>query len=76
MNQDLILPLDFARSRPGPKDLREELFHQMSLSCKMPGTPSAFDKLLRERLARQLLVQLAAFLARCSSRMIWSTAER
>lgn len=27
MNPDLILPLDFACSRPGPKDLREELFH-------------------------------------------------
>ncbi|MEV5880904.1 ATP-binding protein [Streptomyces sp. NPDC052101] len=53
MNPDLILPLDFARSRPGPKDLREELFHQMNLSCKMPGTPTAFDKLLRETLPRR-----------------------
>ncbi|AXG83136.1 ATP-binding protein [Streptomyces paludis] len=53
MNPDLILPLDFARSRPGPKDLREELFHQMNLSCKMPGTPTAFDKLLRESLPRR-----------------------
>lgn len=53
MNPDLILPLDFARSRPGPKDLREELFHQMNLACKMPGTPTAFDKLLRETLPRR-----------------------
>ncbi|NEC14006.1 ATP-binding protein [Streptomyces sp. SID8014] len=53
MNPDLILPLDFARSRPGPKDLREELFHQMRLNCKMPGTPTAFDKLLRESLPRR-----------------------
>ncbi|MEV8457744.1 hypothetical protein AB0467_35050 [Streptomyces sp. NPDC052095] len=53
MNPDLILPLGFARSRPGPKDLREELFHQMNLSCKMPGTPTAFDKLLRETLPRR-----------------------
>ncbi|WP_424863166.1 AAA family ATPase [Streptomyces sp. MMS24-I29] len=53
MNPDLILPLDFARSRPGPKDLREELFHQMRLNCRMPGTPTAFDKLLRESLPRR-----------------------
>ncbi|MFI5808678.1 ATP-binding protein [Streptomyces sp. NPDC051561] len=53
MNPDLILPLDFARSRPGPKDLREELFHQMRLNCKMPGTATAFDKLLREALPRR-----------------------
>lgn len=59
MDPDLILTLDLARSNPGPKDLREELFHQMHLKTRMPGTPTAFDRLLRESLPRRPYVIVA-----------------
>ncbi len=59
MDPDLVLTLDLARSNPGPKDLREELFHQMHLKTKMPGTPTAFDRLLREALPRRPYVIVA-----------------
>lgn len=53
VDPDLLLSLEFARSRPGPKDLREELFHQMRLGGKMPGTPTPFDRLLLTSLPRR-----------------------
>ncbi|MET8275101.1 ATP-binding protein [Streptomyces sp. NPDC005096] len=53
IDPELLLSLEFARSRPGPKDLREELFHQMCLPGTMPGTPTAMDKLLRTSLPRR-----------------------
>ncbi|MER6781180.1 MULTISPECIES: ATP-binding protein [unclassified Streptomyces] len=53
LDPDLVLSLEFARSRPGPKDLREELFVQMRLGGKMPGTPTPFDRLLLASLPRR-----------------------
>ncbi|MFE3584636.1 AAA family ATPase [Streptomyces vinaceus] len=53
VDPDLVLSLEFARSRPGPKDLREELFTQMRLGGKMPGTPTPFDRLLLAALPRR-----------------------
>ncbi|WP_241990229.1 MULTISPECIES: hypothetical protein [unclassified Streptomyces] len=37
MNPDLILPLGFARSRPGPKDLREELSTRCGSTARCPA---------------------------------------
>ncbi|MEU7067674.1 ATP-binding protein [Streptomyces sp. NPDC046161] len=53
VDPDLLLSLEFARSRPGPKDLREELFTQMRLAGRMPGTPTPFDRLLLSALPRR-----------------------
>ncbi|MFJ8313117.1 MULTISPECIES: AAA family ATPase [unclassified Streptomyces] len=50
---DLLLSLEFARSRPGPKDLREELFVQMRLPGKMPGTATPLYRLLLSALPRR-----------------------
>ncbi|MEY9997657.1 hypothetical protein ABIE67_009776 [Streptomyces sp. V4I8] len=50
---DLLLSLQFARSRPGPKDLREELFHQLRLPGKMPGTATPLYRQLMAALPRR-----------------------
>ncbi|MFD7527435.1 AAA family ATPase [Streptomyces sp. NPDC059849] len=50
---DLLLSLQFARSRPGPKDLREELFHQLRLPGKMPGTATPLYRQLMTALPRR-----------------------
>ncbi|MFE1318339.1 AAA family ATPase [Kitasatospora phosalacinea] len=56
LDPDLLLSLEFVRSRPGPKDLRHALFDQMGLPGKKPGTPTEFDKVLREALPRRRYV--------------------
>ncbi|KOG54411.1 hypothetical protein ADK76_23360 [Streptomyces griseoflavus] len=58
IDPELLLSLEFARSRPGPKDLREELFEQMCLPGTLPGTPTAMDRLLRTHLPRRPYVIL------------------
>ncbi|MGW4935140.1 AAA family ATPase [Streptomyces sp. NPDC004166] len=50
---ELLLSLEFTRSRPGPGDLREALFHQMGLPGPMPKTPSPMYRLLRTHLPRR-----------------------
>jgi hypothetical protein len=50
---DLLLSLELARSRPGPKDLREELFVQMHLPGKMPRTATPLYRLLLAALPRR-----------------------
>ncbi|MFJ8755330.1 AAA family ATPase [Streptomyces sp. NPDC102441] len=53
VDPQLLLTLEFTRSRPGPKDVREALFHQLHLPGVMPGEPTKMYRVLTEALPRR-----------------------
>lgn len=77
---DRVLLLQF-RSRPTPRDIRQELFNELHLEGEPPSHPSEFDQLLKRTLARKPYVlvcdEAQQFSRECFEfvRHLWDTGK-
>lgn len=77
---DRVLLLQF-RSRPTPRDIRQELFNELHLEGEPPSHPSEFDRLLKRTLARKPYVlvcdEAQQFSRECFEfvRHLWDTGK-
>ncbi|AKA01194.1 hypothetical protein SAZ_42390 [Streptomyces noursei ZPM] len=77
---DRVLLLQF-RSRPTPRDIRQELFNELHLEGEPPSHPSEFDRLLKRTLTRKPYVlvcdEAQQFSRECFEfvRHLWDTGK-
>ncbi|WP_231977113.1 ATP-binding protein [Streptomyces sp. 2323.1] len=77
---DRVLLLQF-RSRPTPRDIRQELFNELHLEGEPPSHPSEFDRLLKRTLTRKSYVlvcdEAQQFSRECFEfvRHLWDTGK-
>lgn len=80
ISADRVLLLQF-RSRPTPRDIRQELFSELRLEGEPPSHPSEFDRLLKRALARKPYVlvcdEAQQFSRECFEfvRHLWDTGK-
>ncbi|GAA2239016.1 AAA family ATPase [Streptomyces nogalater] len=80
VSAERVLLLQF-RSRPTPRDIRQELFTELRLEGKPPSHPSEFDRLLKRTLARKPYVlvcdEAQQFSRECFEfvRHLWDTGK-
>jgi hypothetical protein len=80
VSAERVLLLQF-RSRPTPRDIRQELFNELHLEGEPPSHPSEFDRLLKRTLARKPYVlvcdEAQQFSRECFEfvRHLWDTGK-
>lgn len=80
VSAERVLLLQF-RSRPTPRDIRQELFTELRLEGEPPSHPSEFDRLLKRTLARKPYVlvcdEAQQFSRECFEfvRHLWDTGK-
>ncbi|MFF5759833.1 AAA family ATPase [Streptomyces longwoodensis] len=80
ISAERVLLLQF-RSRPTPRDIRQELFTELRLEGEPPSHPSEFDRLLKRTLARKPYVlvcdEAQQFSRECFEfvRHLWDTGQ-
>ncbi|MFG3285293.1 AAA family ATPase [Streptomyces sp. NPDC048111] len=80
ISAERVLLLQF-RSRPTPRDIRQELFTELNLEGEPPSHPSEFDRLLKRTLARKPYVMVCdeaqQFSRECFEfvRHLWDTGK-
>ncbi|MET8790455.1 AAA family ATPase [Streptomyces pseudogriseolus] len=80
ISAERVLLLQF-RSRPTPRDIRQELFTELRLEGEPPSHPSEFDRLLKRTLARKPYVlvcdEAQQFSRECFEfvRHLWDTGK-
>ncbi|MFJ2007780.1 AAA family ATPase [Streptomyces chartreusis] len=80
VSAERVLLLQF-RSRPTPRDIRQELFNELHLEGEPPSHPSEFDRLLKRNLARKPYVlvcdEAQQFSRECFEfvRHLWDTGK-